>query len=179
MNLVFITGGIRSGKSLFAEQLAGERGTSILYVATGVNTDPEMEERIKCHQERRPKDWGLIEVREELGDSVLTYFSFDVVLIDCLSTWLTNQMVLTPEEMWQDAATSERILAQVDVWLERVKAYQGTVILVSSETGLGGVAMSKLGRWFQDLLGLLNQKIAAAANEAYVVLSGIPWRIKG
>jgi adenosylcobinamide kinase / adenosylcobinamide-phosphate guanylyltransferase len=179
MNIIFVTGGVRSGKSLFAEQLAKERGTSVLYVATGVNTDPEMGERIKLHQARRPADWELLEATEELGDLVPSYFSFEVVLIDCLSTWLTNQLVLVPEEKWQDAEENERILARVDDWLAKVKVYRGTVIVVSSETGLGGVAMSKLGRWFGDLLGSINQRIAAAANEAYVVLSGIPWRIKG
>lgn len=179
MSIIMVTGGVRSGKSAFAEQLAQEKSESVLYIATGVNTDNEMEERIALHRTRRPDAWGLLETPLDIAGAAGDYSSYQVVLFDCISTWVTNQLLAVPEEEWRDSVHTERILAHADEWLGKLRIYEGTVIIVSSETGLGGVAMSRLGRWFQDVLGTVNQRIAAEADEVYAVLSGIPLRIKG
>lgn len=178
MSIVLVTGGVRSGKSAFAERLVKEKSRAVLYVATGVCTDKEMEQRITQHRERRPASWGLSETPYDAAAEVQTYYNYEVVLFDCVSTWISNLLVGVPEEKWRDVEETERIIGAVDSWMNAIRDYPGTVFVVTSETGLGGVAMSKLGRWFQDTLGVVNQRIAAEAQEVYAVLSGIPWKIK-
>ncbi|MFT9849086.1 bifunctional adenosylcobinamide kinase/adenosylcobinamide-phosphate guanylyltransferase [Aneurinibacillus sp. REN35] len=179
MSIVLITGGVRSGKSAFAEQLAKERSASVLYVATGVCTDEEMEARIVLHRKRRPASWGISETPYDAADGVAAYHAYDAVLFDCVSTWISNLLIAVPEERLRNEKETKRINEEVERWLALAKQYEGTLIVVTSETGLGGVAMSRLGRWFQDVLGSVNQRIAAEADDVYAVLSGIPWQIKG
>lgn len=176
MNLIYITGGIRSGKSGFAENLAKECGTKVLYVATGVSSDQEMEQRIELHRRRRPAEWGIWE--SPLDMPYLSSQDYDVILLDCLSTWISNRLLAVPEDQIRDKEITNRIILDLEEWLDSLSDSPCTVIVVSSEVGLGGVAMSRLGRWFQDVLGEANQLVAQHANEAYAILSGIPLRIK-
>jgi adenosylcobinamide kinase/adenosylcobinamide-phosphate guanylyltransferase len=180
LSLILITGGVRSGKSKFAEELAVSHSSSVLYVATGVNVDGEMDSRIRLHQERRPAEWGLVESTHSLIQSFGGYHNYEVVLLDCLSTWISNRLLEVPEESYRDPATTERILSEWKQWITNVQtSYSGRTIVVSTEAGLGGVAMTRLGRWFQDVLGEGNQIAAQEADEVYAVMSGIPWRLKG
>lgn len=179
MSLVFITGGIRSGKSAFAERLAAERGISILYAATGSGCDQEMEQRIKRHRERRPKCWGLLECPYDLSAISSAGTVYDLVLVDCLSSWVSNWLLLADEAQEGDKQAPLDIREQLKNWIFRIRQDAATYIVVSSEAGLGGVAMSSLGRRFQDVLGEANQMVAENADEVYAVFSGIPWRIKG
>lgn len=168
MRLILVTGGIRSGKSGFAEELASEKGARVLYQATGLACDQEMETRIERHQKRRPKEWGLLESALDL--SIEAYNDYDVVLLDCLSAWISNHLLQEKERA--------EVLSILGTWLENLKGLPQTVIVVTSEVGLGGVAMSSLGRAFQDLLGESNQLVAHYADEVHAVMSGIPWRLK-
>lgn len=179
MKLVLVTGGVRSGKSGFAEELACQTGDQVLYIATGVNTDSEMEERIRVHRERRPDSWSCLEAPYDLPLTLDTYTPYPVILFDCFSTWVTNQMMQIPEEELGQRKWTETILSRVNEWLQIMSDYPGVVIGVTSEVGLGGVAMSPLGRWFQDVQGSVNQQLAREAAEVYMVVSGIPWKIKG
>ncbi|GAB7387050.1 bifunctional adenosylcobinamide kinase/adenosylcobinamide-phosphate guanylyltransferase [Bacillaceae bacterium] len=188
MSLLFVTGGVRSGKSAYGEKLAEkgakQRSGTVLYVATGVAADEEMAARIRRHQKRRPRSWALLEAPYDLLSSVQTYAAYDVILVDCLSAWVGNrlwQASVAPDaaEERKREAWHEPLLRETAAWLEEVRALQKTVIVVSTEAGLGGVALSELGRRFQDVLGEVNQLVAQAADEAYFVVSGIPWRIKG
>jgi adenosylcobinamide kinase/adenosylcobinamide-phosphate guanylyltransferase len=179
MSFIMVTGGVRSGKSQFAEDLAAKQGASVLYVATGVSTDQEMQRRIRLHQQRRPLGWGLLEASLSLLPTVEHYKDYSAVLVDCLSTWVSNQLLQTADEAIRDPQVEERVECQLIDWLERTHHIESTVILVTNETGLGGVAMSPLGRWFQDVLGLANQLAAQRADEVYLVVAGIPMRIKG
>lgn len=173
MSLILVTGGVRSGKSKFAEDLLMKQKGSTLYIATGVSTDSEMQARIEKHQQRRPHEWGLVEESLDLLKTIDDIQQYDRTLVDCLSTWITNRLVKI------ESRDQIPILAtEIEKWLEIVKQIEGEVIVVSSETGLGGVAMSSLGRIFQDALGEINQKVAEQADEVYAVLSGIPVRIK-
>lgn len=180
MGLIYITGGVRSGKSAFAEKLAIQKGgNSVAYIATGVNTDPEMDRRIRLHQERRPASWGLIEAPYQLGHLTALRPTYEVFLLDCLSSWISNRLLSAPEERWGDQSYAKELLDDLQDWLEESGKGACTVLVVSSEVGLGGVAMSRLGRWYADVLGEANQLVARQANEVYAVISGIPWRLKG
>jgi adenosylcobinamide kinase / adenosylcobinamide-phosphate guanylyltransferase len=173
MTLILVTGGVRSGKSGFAEELAKKKGGKVLYQATGISCDQEMENRIERHRKRRPKEWGLLESTLDL--SIVAYSEYDVILVDCLSTWVSNHLVQAEEKAGHWEAGFLSVLRK---WLDSLSLLDQTVIVVTSEVGLGGVAMSSLGRAFQDFLGEANQMVAMQSDEVYAVMSGIPWRLK-
>ncbi len=179
MSLIVITGGVRSGKSRFAEELAGEKGTSVLYAATGRAWDDEMRQRIRRHQERRPEHWGLAEAGDHLDDLVLSASPFDVVLLDCLSGWISNRLMQVEEKLIRDQQITDEILQEAVRWLAKAGQEDRTYIVVTNEVGLGGVALTPLGRWFADVLGEANQLAAREADTVYAVMCGIPWRLKG
>ncbi|OUQ89152.1 bifunctional adenosylcobinamide kinase/adenosylcobinamide-phosphate guanylyltransferase [Brevibacillus brevis] len=179
MSLVLVTGGVRSGKSRYAEELAMTLGSRVLYVATGKAWDDEMKQRIEQHQARRPLEWGCVEIGERLTDYHAFREQYDVVLIDCLSTWVSNRLMSVDESEWRSASHTQALLHEAEAWLTLVQNSPQKVIAVTSEVGLGGVALSRLGRWFADVLGDVNQRSARQADAVYAVLSGIPWRIKG
>lgn len=178
MTITVVTGGVRSGKSEFAERLANHESSSVLYVAFGVITDQEMEQRINKHRIRRPERWGLIEQPYELLKSVNAYKPYECIVVDCLSTWVSNKCIQIPEDQLKNTEHTTAITQEIKEWLDKVVELERPTIIVTSETGLGGVEMSPLGRFFQDILGEVNQLIAEAADEVYAVISGIPVRIK-
>ena len=178
----FVLGGIRSGKSAYAEQLAGELAGSrvVTYLATGVATDPAMAERIRRHQERRPGHWqtleaplnpvgGLQKSRGTVGDR-------SVLLLDSLDGWVTN--LLIEHEETPAAELTARTVGAVRRFVAFVREIDSDAVIVSSEVGQSLVATSALGRQFQDLLGAVNQATAAAADSVTLVVAGIPMRIK-
>ncbi|MDR7317195.1 bifunctional adenosylcobinamide kinase/adenosylcobinamide-phosphate guanylyltransferase [Brevibacillus nitrificans] len=181
MSLILVSGGVRSGKSRFAEELAEKTSESVLYVATGEAWDEEMTARIARHQARRPASWGCVEVGGRLTESMAPAADYEVVLVDCLSTWVSNRLMSVPEQELRSEAITREVLRDAQEWLDYIAAagQKQTVIAVTSEVGLGGVALSRLGRWFADVLGDVNQMTARQADAVYAVLSGIPWRIKG
>lgn len=192
VSIIVITGGVRSGKSKFAEEVAqqivmelrskeemAKTPGSVLYVATGKAWDSEMTQRIRIHQERRPADWGLLEVSNLLEEVFSASADYQVVLVDCLSNWVSNRLIQIPEEKMYDQEIQKQLLLSVQQWAQAMNEDKRTYIVVTSEVGLGGVALSSLGRWFADLLGEANQIVARQAETVHLVLSGIPWRIKG
>lgn len=173
-----VTGGIRSGKSKYAEELVQQLGSRVCYVATGVITDKEMESRVKHHQQRRPKNWIVLEESVCLVEGV-KQVKEPVILIDCLSTWTTNRLMeLSPEQTDADRGEFEQKMGEEAK--ELMQALQGKdAVIVTSETGLGGIQVSKIGRMFQDALGTVNQEVAASADEVWMTVAGVPWRVKG
>ncbi|MFD1426833.1 adenosylcobinamide kinase/adenosylcobinamide-phosphate guanylyltransferase [Kroppenstedtia sanguinis] len=174
-----VTGGVRSGKSRFAEDLAKEMGQRVLYVATGVVTDKEMQARVQRHRERRPREWGLVEEPLHLTQALSKGPERDGILVDCLSTWVANRLMQLPEEDGEERR--DAVVKEMEEEMERVLEVlkEGEAVLVTSETGLGGVAMTPLGRLFQDTLGSINQQTARRAEEVWMVVSGVPWKVKG
>lgn len=178
MTLTYITGGVRSGKSEFAEQLAALNEGPVLYVAFGIETDEEMKNRINNHKERRPNNWAVLEKPNELVEYQTVYQEYDVILVDCISSWVANKCMGIPERELKEAKSKVYIFNEVEEWLKRIRSVKQHVIVVSNEVGLGGVALSSLGRFFQDVLGKVNQLIAHESDEAYAVLSGLTMRLK-
>jgi adenosylcobinamide kinase/adenosylcobinamide-phosphate guanylyltransferase len=172
---IFITGGARSGKSRFAEQLAGGYGAPLGYLATAQSLDDEMDRRISTHRQRRGEAWQTIEEPLDLARALTANDGlFNVTLVDCLTLWLTN--LLLNEE--QDEKTETRIMDEVQRLASTLRGMQTPVIIVSNEVGMGIVPENRLARVFRDLAGQANQIIAAAADEAWLVASGIPLRLK-
>ncbi|MDR6226101.1 bifunctional adenosylcobinamide kinase/adenosylcobinamide-phosphate guanylyltransferase [Desmospora profundinema] len=174
-----VTGGVRSGKSAYAEELAARTGDRVLYVATGWAGDEEMAERIRRHRERRPPSWTVVEESLHPALALEKPGSWETVMVDCLSTWVTNRLMKWPQDL-SSAEKEEQIRSLVEEADDLITALSGReAVLVTSETGWGGVAMSPLGRLFQDALGAVNQRVAQFADEVWMVISGIPWRVKG
>ena len=163
--LIFVTGGARSGKSSFALQKATELGgDDVTFVATAERSDDEMTDRIARHQLERPNTWKTIESPREVH---LTDLKSRVVLLDCLSLFVSNLLL--------DGLEEETILERVRLSLE---SRAQTLIVVSNEVGMGLVPEYLLGRQFRDVLGRANQLVARAATQAFFLVAGIPLRLK-
>ena len=175
--LTFILGGARSGKSTLAEQLAA-RGERVLYVATAEGRDEEMRRRIAAHQAARPQHWDTVEEPLDLAGALRPVHNrYDTVLIDCLTLWVSN-LLLGRQPGAADDAIEERILNTARELLQLVASSGAGWIMVSNEVGLGVVPGSPLGRAYRDLLGRVNQLIAAHARQVYLMVAGLPLQVK-
>lgn len=164
-----ILGGARSGKSSRAQALAEAVGPKRCYVATAQAFDDEMTARITAHQADRGAGWATLEAPVDLADAVVAAGkTSDVVLIDCLTLWLSNLM---HHECDLTEKTTELVAA--------LSTCPATVIVVSNEVGLSIVPENKLARAFRDAQGRLNQDIAQAADVVELVVAGLPLRLKG
>lgn len=182
--LSLVTGGARSGKSRFAEGLALKEHR-VLYIATAIAFDEEMQARIRIHQDRRPESWGTLEGHKDLDRALepLKDF-FDCVLLDCLTVMTTNLMFDDPA-FDIDSATEaqkeqlqDRILQQVQRICSWLKQNGKSGILVTNEVGLGIVPENRLARYFRDVAGRVNQLAAAEADEAWLICCGLPVKLK-
>lgn len=170
MKKILILGGARSGKSGLAETLAST-AESVTYIATATAFDAEMTERIKQHQQQRPQDWSVLECPLLLAEALQQLSgSGQTVLVDCLTLWLNNQLYHYPE---QDFALIRHQLA------DAVHQFQGELILVSNEVGMGLVPIGELNRIFVDQQGWLNQQLAKVCDEVIFVAAGLPLYLKG
>ena len=165
--IILITGGQRSGKSEKAEALALSLSTNPVYLATAHVWDDEFRERVRRHQERRGPEWTNIEEELYLSRHDL---SGRVVVIDCVTLWLTNWL-MTNDNV-------DAILAEVKREFDAFTQHDATYIFVTNEIGLGGVSDNALQRKFTDLQGWMNQYIAQKADEVILMVSGIPVKIK-
>ncbi len=178
--LSLILGGVRSGKSGFAEKLVRELDQPTLYLATGVPSDAEMEQRIRRHRDSRPSHWDTLEEPVDLAGCLQGALASTrppaVVLVDSLDVWVSNLLLKHEDESAE--ALEELVMASLSQLLRVWGSSHAALFLVSGEVGLSLVPPYPLGRRFQDLLGLVNQRIAATATEVYLVVAGIPTQIK-
>ncbi|MHB8169630.1 MAG: bifunctional adenosylcobinamide kinase/adenosylcobinamide-phosphate guanylyltransferase [Thermoleophilia bacterium] len=180
--LTFVTGGARSGKSGFAEQLAVQGGGPVTYIATAEPGDTEMRRRIEEHRRRRPGSWRTVEAPLDLPEAVTAALAGGgTVLVDCLTVYLSN-LLLRDERLDLDAASAaaERETGRLAALCSQDGAVAGgsRLIIVSNEVGMGIVPDTELGRIFRDAAGRANQQLAAAAEAVYLCVSGISVRIK-
>lgn len=181
-----ITGGARSGKSQFAEQLIADNCSTVAYIATAKAFDAEMEDRIKKHRQQRPSSWRTFEESYH-PSAVITANSggFDGFLLDCLTVLTTNLILRDTGVDWDTPAVDrmnrieEQVVEEVDALLQAAESYNGRLIAVTNEVGLGIVPDTPLSRFFRDCSGRVNQRMAARADEVYLVVSGIPMSLKG
>jgi len=171
--MILITGGQRSGKSEEAERLALSLSPAPVYLATAEVLDEEMRRRVALHQQRRGRQWTNIEEPLHLSRYNLTG---RVVLIDCLTLWLTNLLCAQPDPCADGVV--EQVLQQAKEEFDRLTAQEATFIVVSNEIGMGGVSENRLQRRFTDLQGWMNQYVAQRADEVRLMVSGIAVQIK-
>ncbi len=182
--LILVTGGARSGKSVFAENTAKSLGENVLYVATSIPIDHEMEMRIKKHREQRPFNWQTVEAYKDLHIHLKTEIEGkSAVLIDCITVMITNILFenrIDPDNL--ESGDFENLEMSVNTHVIEligfIKDCDVPFILVTNEVGMGLVPENALGRLFRDIAGRVNQKIAEASDEVYFCVSGIPMKIK-
>jgi adenosylcobinamide kinase/adenosylcobinamide-phosphate guanylyltransferase len=175
-----VLGGARSGKTRYAlelAELAGRDGAPVVYVATAAAGDAEMAERIARHRAERPQAWRTMEAPHALAQALRGVAPGTVIIIDCLTLWLSNAMLQDFDE--------QRPLNELPAWVAEHQAllrfleeFAGVVIMVSNEVGSGIVPLSALARRFQDEQGRLNQRLAALCERVTLVVAGIPVPIK-
>lgn len=169
--IVFVTGGARSGKSMFAQSFVEKWDGPLLYVATAQPLDHEMLSRVQKHKEDRGPRWETLEEPLDLPAALKKAERFGGALIDCLTLWLSNLMCLSDlHEKLVSEAISKFLLALED--------FSGSLCLVTNEVGSGIVPENAMARLFRDAAGKLNQDVAARATEAYLIASGLPLRLK-
>ncbi|BCR03731.1 adenosylcobinamide kinase/adenosylcobinamide phosphate guanyltransferase [Desulfuromonas versatilis] len=172
MALTFITGGTRSGKSEYAQRLAEQCPGPLLYVATAGIHDGEMAERVRLHRLARGERWQTLEEPLDLAGKLPSAAAgAGAVLIDCVTLWLTNLLLHHGEDEAQ-------VLGEVERFIGALPLVEAPLFLVSNEIGFGIVPENRLARRFRDLAGTANQRLAAAAAEAWLVVSGIPLKLK-
>ena len=166
--ITFVLGGARSGKSHFAESFVASLPRPWVYVATAEAHDDEMAARIAEHQARREAGWQTIEAPHKLPEAIRGAPKGAVVLVDCLTLWLSNIM--------HGPFDIDCAMGQLE---EALHTRENATVLVSNEVGLGLVPETRLGRAFRDAQGRLNQRIAAFASRVVLVVAGQPLILKG
>jgi adenosylcobinamide kinase/adenosylcobinamide-phosphate guanylyltransferase len=194
--IVFITGGVRSGKSSFALKEASKFSGKKLYIATAEALDEEMRERIEDHKINRGKDWDTYEEPIKIADVIKNIEDqYSVIVIDCLTLWLSNlihsglNIEIEIEHLISSLVTIHSLTNQpyfnntmkiIPPHPPLVKGGRGdyqVIFIVSNEVGMGIVPKNEMARNFRDMAGFLNQKIAEIADEVYLVTVGIPMKI--
>ena len=172
--LTLVLGGVRAGKSSYAQRLAAS-GQRVLFVATAEAGDDEMKARIDAHRETRPVGWDALEEPIDLAGALKPLLpSYDTVLLDCLTLWVSNLLLKGPDL----ASARKGILPETDRLLELYRSADASWIIVSNEVGLGVIPTTELGRVYADELGRVNQLVAAEADDVYFMAAGLPLRVK-
>jgi len=166
--ITLVLGGVRSGKSRFAEQMTVTYPRGCVYLATAEIGDGEMAERVRQHQARRSALWQTTEAPLEVGDAIVAATEQGAaVLVDCLTLWLSNVM-----------AAGRDVEAETEKLIRALGQAGGPVVFVSNEVGMGIVPDNALARAFRDHAGWLNQRMAAVANKVFFVAAGLPLQLK-
>jgi adenosylcobinamide kinase/adenosylcobinamide-phosphate guanylyltransferase len=170
--IIFVTGGCRSGKSRFALDYADKHFKSKIFLATAPALDDEMKNRIKSHQAARGPEWGAIEEQTEIAEAVASVgTNYELILLDCMTLWLSNLIMAGEQE--------RQIFARTEAFIEAIQKIPQSVIIVSNEVGYGIVPVNDKARHFRDIMGTVNQRLAACADVVVWTVVGLPQIIKG
>src|SRR5437588_440477 len=184
--LILVLGGVRSGKSTFAQRLAQRSECSVAFIATATASDEDMRDRITLHRAARPPHWHTIEEPLKLSEALHQAADVaDVILLDCITVWLSNWLFSQGDPHDVEAAAisshyTEGALNAIEELLTTLATLDSskTLIIVTNEVGLGIVPAYALGRIYRDILGLVNQRLAAAAARVYLMVAGLGVDIK-
>ncbi|WP_338450771.1 bifunctional adenosylcobinamide kinase/adenosylcobinamide-phosphate guanylyltransferase [Niallia oryzisoli] len=185
-SIIFITGGVRSGKSSFAEHLAADMwkrsgAGKLHYIAAMQPSDTEMKKRILKHQAGRQQsglDWMTWEKPVSIEELAPSFHHHDVVLLDCLTTWLNNELFFE-EKKWQEESFVEELLEEMWHGILRIAQEVRVLVIVSNEVLHEPIAGNELVFQYSRLLGKLHQRIVASSSKAFLVEAGIPVDMKG
>jgi adenosylcobinamide kinase/adenosylcobinamide-phosphate guanylyltransferase len=193
MSVIYlILGGARSGKSSYGEKLAASFGDKVGYLATLKITDPEMKKRVIQHRKRRPRGWMTFELEKTKPDKIeidriiseLKKNNIDTLLLDCATNLLfrlldgykLDDLDVINNKM--EVQIETEVLDIFSYLLEKLSSRNMNIIIISNEIGMGVVPAFPLGRLFRDLMGMVNKKLASAADEVYLLIAGLRQRLK-
>ena len=195
MGLIFVTGGAKSGKSKFAEEMLlklNNGNQKNIYLATSLVFDEEMKEKVRLHKKRRKNEWFTVETYKNFKNKLYNFFENNDkiknnLLVDCLTNMITNIIFENQNIDWNNferklyiqtlKKLNKNVENSVDELLNITNQFENTVI-VSNELGMGLVPSYPLGRYFREIAGKMNQIVAEKADKVYFVVSGIPMKIK-
>ena len=195
MGLIFVTGGAKSGKSKFAEEMLLKLNNGKqknVYLATSLVFDEEMKEKVRLHKKRRKDEWFTVETYKNFENELSNFFENNDkiknnMLVDCLTNMITNIIFENQNIDWDNfekklyIQTLEKLNKNVENSVNKLLNVTNefeNVIIVSNELGMGLVPSYPLGRYFREIAGKMNQIVAEKADEVYLVVSGIPMKIK-
>lgn len=179
--MIMVTGGARSGKSRWAEKMAADlsQGRTVLYIATCIPRDEEMKERVRRHRQRRSPDWITVEEEFDPAETVRNPApGTGVILLDCLTMWLSNLLLREYREDREDTFYYEKLIPVVEELAVTAAEASCPVICVTNEVGCGIVPDNHLSRIYRDLVGWGNQVLAQYASEVYLVCAGLAVDVK-
>ena len=183
MSIVMVTGGARSGKSTYAEEICVESRRNVTYIACAKITDEDMAKRVELHRLQRPREWPTIEKYKQFGDITSGESATDFYLLDCVTTMITN--IMFDEEFDCETCSTgeitkveEKVKCEIDALLKEFADSDKTLVMVTNEGGQGIVPAYRLGSIFRDIAGRMNQHIASKADEVICMISGLPLKLK-
>lgn len=177
-----IIGGARSGKSNYAQELALKFPQPVLFVATAEAGDEEMRQRIEEHKKVRPSKWRTLEVTTHVGDRIRQEIgAMQTVIVDCITLLVNNifNRYLNSSGELSDASLIEKeVIAEISALVDCISQVNARFIIVTNEVGLGLVPVNRMNRLYRDLLGRANQILAQHTDEIYLMIAGLPVKIK-
>ena len=182
MKSTLIIGGARSGKSSFAQELALKSGSAVLFVATAGAGDEEMRQRIEQHRKVRPSTWQTLEATIHVGRQIAQHIGqSQTVIIDCITLLINNifqQHDQHNDEEIEAALIEKEVMARIGELVNCIDQSDASFIIVTNEVGLGLVPANKVSRLYRDLLGKANQMLVQHADDVYLMVAGMPVKIK-
>jgi adenosylcobinamide kinase / adenosylcobinamide-phosphate guanylyltransferase len=179
--ITLLLGGARSGKSYFAQE-AAKKVEKVLFVATAEAGDPDMVRRIRKHQSDRPAHWRTLETKIGVGCAIeKNYQGEELVIIDCITLLVTNVICQIDEKDFDnvdEGLLEDKVYAEIRELQSCLKNVNASFMLVSNEVGLGIVPDNRISRIYRDLLGRANQMLAQSADYVYLMVAGIPLKVK-
>ena len=177
-NITLILGGVRSGKSSYAQSMAGESGKSVTFLATAQALDEEIFTRIQKHRAERLSDWDTLEVPCDIAPHV-SQIKSDVVILDCITLLLTNLLMqFVKDDLVDEAPYMLAVQKEIDELIVRIRERDQDWLIVSNEVGLGLVPPYQMGRVYRDAIGWANQQLAREAEKVIFMVAGIPTTVK-
>jgi adenosylcobinamide kinase / adenosylcobinamide-phosphate guanylyltransferase len=179
--IILLLGGARSGKSHYAQELA-KNTARVLFVATATPGDEDMRLRIEKHKLDRPETWRTLEAATNIGEAIEDNIEDEkLVIIDCITLLVNNIFCRYDEGEFENIDSSileKQVISEIEGLQKCLQKVEASFIIVSNEAGLGLVPANRIGRLYRDILGRANQMLAQSADEAYLMLAGIPLRMK-
>jgi adenosylcobinamide kinase / adenosylcobinamide-phosphate guanylyltransferase len=180
--IILLLGGARSGKSRFAQEYAWRNGGKVFFVATATAGDEDMRLRIAKHKKDRPSQWRTLEATTEIGTEIeASAGDAELIIIDCI-TMLVNNIFSRYDEKQFDTISNttleKEVITEIEQLQKCLKKVDASFLIISNEVGLGLVPDNRMGRLYRDILGRANQMLAQTADEVYLLVAGIPMRVK-
>jgi len=179
---ILLLGGARSGKSHYAQELAKQTAAKVLFVATATAGDEDMRLRIENHKRSRPAAWRTLEAPLNTGKEIEAGIEDEqLVLVDCITLLVNNIFCRYDEPEFdrvEDSVLETEVIAEISGLIECLRKIEAFFIIISNEVGLGIVPDNRMGRLYRDILGRANQMLAQSCDEVYLLVAGIPLRVK-